>query len=419
MSSPSGGDHWGKKAIDSAERFGRNGRSATRRRMKTQDLPDPVARARDLGAAIAAVSDTVERTRRIPEPLLAQLHATRHFRMLLPRSAGGDQTAPGTYLLAVEELARHDASIAWNVFVANSSALIAAFLDLAVAQTIYGEPSAVIAWGPPNASRAIAVSGGYRVSGTWDFASGCRHANWMGAHCHVLEADGSLRLNRFGRPTIRTLLFPAKQATLLDTWNSIGLRGTASDSYRVVDAFVPEKFSSAREDPTLRRERGPLYAFTMQGLYAVGVAGVALGIARAMLEAFISLACRKSPRGLARLADNGVVQADVARAEARLGSARAYLLETLASIYVRADDVDPIDVGDRARVRLACSNAIHGAIEVADSIYSAAGVDAVFPGGPFERRFRDIHTLSQQIQARSAHFEAVGQILLGMPTELL
>jgi alkylation response protein AidB-like acyl-CoA dehydrogenase len=386
--------------------------------MDNQHHPDPVARARDLGAVIDAESDAIECTRRIPESLLARLHESRLFRMLLPRSAGGDQTDPATYLLAVEEIARYDASIAWNVFVANSSALIAAFLDLAVARTIFADLHTVLAWGPPNASRAIAVTDGYRVSGTWDFASGCRHANWMGAHCHVLEADGSLRLNRLGHPTVRTLLFPAEQATLLDTWNTIGLRGTGSDSYSVADVFVPEMFSTTREDPTLRRERGPLYAFTMQGLYAVGVASVALGTARAMLEKFIGLACRKAPRGLTRLADNGVVQAGVARAEATLDAARAYLLETLTSIYAHADDVDPIHVGDRARVRLACTNAIHGAIEVADFTYKAAGVDAIFPGGPFERRFRDIHTLSQQIQSRSAHFEAVGQVLLGMPPEM-
>jgi alkylation response protein AidB-like acyl-CoA dehydrogenase len=108
----------------------------------------------------------------------------------------------------------------------------------------------------------------------------------------------------------------------------------------------------------------------------------------------------------------------VARAEARLGAARAYLLDTLATIYARADDVDAIDVADRARVRLACTNAIHGAIEVADYTYKAAGVDGIFPGSPFERRFRDIHTLSQQIQSRTAHFEAVGQILLGMPPDV-
>src|SRR5712675_573875 len=386
--------------------------------MDIQTRPDPVARARELGAEITAATDEIERTRRIPEALLGRLHDSRLFRMLLPRSAGGDQTEPAAYVAAVEELARHDASIAWNAFVANSSALIAAFLEPAVNHAIFAEPSSIVAWGPPNASRARAVDGGYRLTGKWDFGSGCRQARWIGAHCHVLEADGALRRNRFGHPTVRTLLFPASEATLLDNWQTIGLRGTASDSYSVSDLFVSEAFSSTREDPTLRRERGPLYAITMQCLYASGVAAVSFGIARAMLSEFIALASRKAPRNLTRLADNAVVQADVARAEARLGSARAYLIDTLTTIYAHADEVAPIEVADRARVRLACTNAIQGAAEVADLAYKGAGVDAIFPGSPFERRFRDMHTLSQQIQARGAHFESVGQILLGVPPEV-
>ena len=386
--------------------------------MDTKTSPDPVARASELGTEIAAAADEIERTRRIPQALLEQMHDSRLFRMLLPRSAGGDETEPMVYMAVLEELARHDASIGWNTFTANSSALIAAYLEPAVNRTIFADPNTVVSWGPPNACRAIAVDGGYRLTGRWDFSSGCRQANWMGAHAHVVEADGSLRLNRFGRPTVRTLLFPAEQATLIDTWHTIGLRGTASDSYSVNDLFVSEAFSTTREDPTLRRERGPLYAFTMQGLYAAGVAGVAFGIARAMLSEFVTLASRKAPRGLSRLADSALVQADVARMEARLGSARAYLIETLTSIYAQADDEAPIDIADRARVRLACTNAIHAAIEVADFTYKAAGVDAIFPGSPFERRFRDMHTLSQQIQSRGAHFEAVGQVLLGVPPEV-
>jgi alkylation response protein AidB-like acyl-CoA dehydrogenase len=379
---------------------------------------DPLASARELGPALAAAAASIEQAQRVPEPLAAQLHSSRLLRMLLPRSVDGDQIEPARYFLAVEEIARHDASVAWIVFVANSAALIAAFLDEAVARTIFADPHGVVAWGPPNATRALAVEGGYRLSGTWDFASGCRHATWMGAHCHVTEADGSLRRNRHGKPTIRTLLFPAQQATLIDSWTVIGLRGTGSDSYSVADLFVPEAFSTTREDPTLRRERGPLYAFTMQGLYATGVAAVALGTARAMLDALLALAVRKSPRGLERLADSAVVQGEVARAEAKLGAARAYLSETLSAIYARADDVAPIDLPDRARVRLATANAIHAAVDVAYVCYRAAGVDAIFPSGPFERRFRDIHTLSQQIQSRAQHFEAVGQILLGRPPEV-
>src|ERR1700736_5594647 len=312
--------------------------------MNIQTRPDPVARARELGAEIAAAADEIERARRIPEALLGRLHDSRLFRMLLPRSAGGDETEPAGFVAAIEELARHDASIAWNAFVANSSALIAACLEPAVNHTIFADPRSIVAWGPPNASRATAVDDGYRLTGKWDFASGCRQARWIGAHCHVLEADGALRLNPFGKPTVRTLLFPASEATLLDTWRTIGLRGTASDSYSVDDVSVSEAFSTTREDPTLLRERGPLYAFTMQCLYATGVAAVAFGIARAMLSEFIALAARKAPRHLARLADNGVVEAGVARGEAAPGPARAFPLEALNPIYGHSDDVAPIEV---------------------------------------------------------------------------
>ena len=378
-------------------------------------LADPLAAARTLRPAIAAAADAIERTRRIPTALLDRLHAARSFRMLLPRSLGGDEVPPWVYAAAVAEYAQADASVGWNVFVGNSAALIAPFIGAAAAQAIFADPRAVISWGPPNASQARAVPGGYRVSGRWDFSSGCRQATWMGAHCQVVEPDGSLRLNHLGRPALRTLLFPADQAVLHDTWNTIGLRGTASDSYSVADVFVPEAFSGTREDPSLRRDPGLLYAFPMQGLYAVGVAGVALGVARAMLAGFVALAAGKTPRGLARLADSPTVQAELARNEARLGAAEAYLATTLRDIWDQVQGSAIIAIPDRARVRLAAAHAIQTASDVADFAYKAAGTDAIVPGSPFERRFRDIHTVTQQIQARAAHFEAVGQILLGHP----
>lgn len=380
--------------------------------------PDPVMRARDLGPAIAAAAADIERTQRIGEPLLTQLHDSRLFRLLLPRSFGGEETDPWTYLRAVEEVSRHDASVGWNVFVANSSALIAPFMEPAAARTIYDDPRALISWGPPNAARAKAVPGGYRISGEWEFSSGCRQATWMGAHAQVEEPDGSLRLNARGKPLTRTLLFPVAQANLIARWNVIGLRGTASDAYSVTDLFVPEAFSSTREEPETRLEPGRLYAFTTQGLYAVGHTGVMLGIARAMLDAFMALAMEKSPRNLGRLADNAVVQSNVARNEAKLGAARAYLVETLQDIWASADGIPSIDLAARVRVRLACTHAIQMASEVAEFAYKEAGTSAIFLDTVFERRFRDIHTATQQIQARSAHFEAVGRIMLGYVPEV-
>ncbi len=372
---------------------------------------DPVARARELGPEIAAAADEIERTQVIPEPLLTHIHDARLPRILLPRSVGGDQLDPWTYLHAMEEISRHDGSVGWNLFVANSAALIAPFMPLEAAKAIFSDPRAWVSWGPPNQHKARAVPGGYQVSGEWHFASGSRQATWMGAHCPVIEPDGALRLNRLGRPVIRSLLFRKEHAEPIQDWNTIGMRGTASEGYRVIDLFVPEEFTGTREDPALRRDPGPLYAFTMQGLYAVGVAAVAFGIARAMLDEFIALATEKTPRGLQRLADSPVVQADVARREASLGSARAWLVEILKDVWAGADDIAPISLDGRVRVRLGCAHGIASAVEVADYVYKAAGTSAIFRGTPFERRFRDMHTLSQQIQSRDSHFEAVGRVL--------
>ncbi len=379
---------------------------------------DPLARARDLAEAITAAADEAERLRRLPPALVERLHEARLFRMLYPRSLGGDEVEPGLYVLAVAEVARADGSAGWCVSIANSTGLFAPYLSLGAARRVFGDPRATCAWGPPNECHGIAVPGGYRISGRWDFASGCRHASWMGAHGPVVEPDGSLRKNRYGRPAILTWLFPAKEATLLDNWNPIGLRASASESYTVKDLFVPEELTGTREDPSLRREPGPLYAFPQQTLYSVGIASVALGIARGMLDALIELALKKTPRGAGRLADSAAIQAGIARSEARLGSACTWLVETVREIYGRAGTSAPIDLPDRARARLAGSHAITSASKVADWTYKAAGVDAIFPGSPFERRFRDIHTLTQQIQSRDAHYETVGQVLLGQPPEI-
>ena len=376
----------------------------------------PIARARALGPDLDAAAAEIERTKRIPEPLLTKLHEARMARMFLPRAYGGDEIDPGVYLRVLEIISGHDASVGWNLFVANSSALIAPFLEPETARAIYVDPRAWMSWGPPDAQRAKAVDGGYIVNGTWHFSSGCRQATWMGAHCMVEETDGSLRLNAAGQPSITSFLFPADQATLHDTWDTIGLRGTASDSYSVETLFVPEAFTGTREEPDSRRVPGPLYWFTQQSLYAVGVAGVALGVARAMLAAYQDLATTKKPRGQARLADQAAVRALVAQSEATLGSARAYLLDILAAQYAQAEEFGAMGVPDRARVRLATIHAINGSVGVADRIHKAAGVSAIFLGsGSFEQRFRDIHTLSQQIQSRDSHFETIGQVMLGDP----
>jgi alkylation response protein AidB-like acyl-CoA dehydrogenase len=260
--------------------------------------------------------------------------------------------------------------------------------------------------------------GGYRLTGTWSFASGSHHATWLGAHVAVFAEDGTPRLRPDGSPVFRTLLFPKPQAAMTDIWRVIGLRGTGSDSYTATELFVPEDHAVERSADAKLRETGLLYAFSSSNVYSAGFAGVALGIARAVLDAFVELARDKIPRGAKRtLRDNNVIQTQVAQSEARISAARAFLLGALEDIWREAGHTGRLSVDNNATIRLASTWAIHQARDAVDTLYHAAGATAIFEENPFERRFRDIHTVVQQYQGRQAHFEIVGQVLLGLGPE--
>jgi alkylation response protein AidB-like acyl-CoA dehydrogenase len=376
---------------------------------------DALDRARALAPQIAAAADEIERRRRLPEALVAALHEAGLFQMLLPRALDGAELDPLSFVQVTEALARVDASTAWVVCQTSGCSMTAAYLRPDVARRIFGgRPVGVLAWGPPTTSKAVVVDGGYRLSGTFNFASGSRHATWLGGQAPIVDPDGTPR-RRSGVVERRTLLFPVEQAGLQDVWDTIGLRGTGSDAFVVHDLFVPREHSFARDDPGERRYQAPLYCFPQGSLYASGFAGVALGIARSLLEDLVALATEKTPRGSSgTLRESAVTQAQVARAEATLGAARAYLFATLHEVWGAVGRTGVLELGQRVAIRLAASHAIGQAREVADVAYHAAGGTAVFTRNAFERRFRDIHTVAQQLQGRDDHFETVGRFLLGL-----
>jgi alkylation response protein AidB-like acyl-CoA dehydrogenase len=380
---------------------------------------EPLDRARQLLPLIAASADQAERERRLPGPLQDALLEAGLYRLLLPRALGGGEIDPVTFVRIMEEIGAVDASTAWCLCQASGCSMVAAYLSPEAAWEVFGsDPRAVLAWGPGPGARAVAVDGGYRVSGTWAFASGGRHATWFGGYCPIFEVDGTPRQRPGGSPDARTMLFPAACATMIDVWHVIGLRGTGSDSYSVTDLLVPREHSLVRDSPAERRHPGPLYCFTSGNLYASGFAGVALGLARTMLDALVGLARDKTPRGFSRsLRESTVVQADVARAEARLGAARAFLLGSLEEIWGAVRRTGQLELARRVRIRLAATHAIEQAVAVVDMAYHAAGATAIFESGAFERRFRDIHAVAQQMQGRATHFETVGQFLLGLPPD--
>ncbi|PYM55531.1 MAG: acyl-CoA dehydrogenase [Candidatus Rokuibacteriota bacterium] len=383
---------------------------------KANEEIDYVERACALAPEIEARADQIEQERRLPEPVLAALFEAGLFRLLLPRSLDGGEVDPVTFARVMEEIAKADASTAWCLCQAAGCSMSAAYLSHDVAMEIFGrDRRAVLAWGPGPGARAIAVDGGYRVTGTWSFASGGRHATWLGAHCPISEPDGSSRRTPNGKLVERTMLFPAASATFVDVWHVSGLKGTGSDAYTVDDLFVPHDHSISRDDPAERRQPGLIYCFPTGSFYASGFASVALGIARRMLDAFVSLAREKTPRGYKRpLANNAVIQSQVGQAEAQLSSARRFLMGSLADIWGAVGSSGTLTMDQRMLIRLASTYAIHQAKAVADVTHHAAGATSIFVDSAFDRGFRDIHAVTQQLQGRQAHFETVGQFMLGI-----
>jgi alkylation response protein AidB-like acyl-CoA dehydrogenase len=381
---------------------------------------DYVERARGLAPLLTAAADEIEERRELPDQVVEALIEGGFFRLLLPHSLGGAELHPLTYVQVLEEIAKAEPSTAWCLGQNSGCSMSAPYLDPAVAREVFGPPRGILAWGPdlPGAGRGVAVEGGIRVTGRWGFATGSRHATWLGAHVPIFEPDGTPRLNPNGRPFVRTVLFPKSSAEIIDNWQVIGLRGTGSDSYKLEDLFIPQQYTCSRDNEAERREPGLLYRFTSGMIYAMGFSNVSLGIARGALEAFIELARDKIPRGArGTLRENNVIQSEVAQCEAKLRSARAFIHTTLKDMWEEAEEKGDFGRDKHWQLRLAATWAIQQSRDVVATIYSAAGSTAVFNENPFERRLRDIHAGTQQGQGRPVHFETVGQILLGLPPE--
>lgn len=379
---------------------------------------DCVANARAMAPLIAAAAPRIEANRELPADLVDALHEARLYRMLVPRAYGGEELSPVDYVQVIEEIAKADASTAWCIGQTSVCSTISKAMRPEVAEEIFKKnPRGVLAWGPTGGGKAITDKGGFRVSGTWPFASGSRQATFLAAHCIVYEGNGEPRRGADGNPIQKTLVVPREKAKIDDVWHVIGLKGTGSDTYTFTDVFVPERYAIGFHalTPAEWYERGPLYQFTIYQLFGASFPAVALGIARSMLDAFCALAQKKTPTGQSvMLRDNPVVQSQVGVAQSSLAAARCFLFDALEEIWQAAQSAT-FTMDHRVRLRMACINASQQARQVAEATYLAAGATAVFQSNPFERRLRDMHAVSQQAQSQFAIYEAVGRHFLGLP----
>ncbi|HTN81978.1 MAG TPA: acyl-CoA dehydrogenase family protein [Acidimicrobiales bacterium] len=367
----------------------------------------PLERARAIGPQLRSSSDEAEALRRLPAAVVALLADNGFFKLGLPEQYGGGELDPVAFIEVIDELARNDAAAAWCSMIASTTAPMAAYLPASDAEEIYGGDPRTVTGGaiaPSGVGRS--VDGGFVVSGRWQWGSGTQHCQWICGGTIVDERD------------FRLVFFPAADVEILDTWFSSGLRGTGSTDFSVSELFAPAGRAVPIGQGRAPRIDRPLYRFPLFSLLSLAVASVCLGIARRAIEELVELAEVKTPAFASRrLAKSTMAQVDVARAEAALGSARAFLLDEVGATWADVLDGREISMERRARIRLAATNTGVRCAEAVDFAYNTGGGSSVYTSSPLQRCFRDIHTATQHLMVSPRGYEVFGRHLLGLPLD--
>jgi alkylation response protein AidB-like acyl-CoA dehydrogenase len=330
----------------------------------------------------------------------------------VPRSLGGAEADPMTLVRVIEEISRANGAAGWCVAIGGEYGVFGGYLPTEAAREIYGSDPHVFTSGALRPfGEAAVVDGGYRVTGRWPLGSGCQHSSWIVGGCRVTEG-GQPRLGVNGTPVTRLLFFRAGDCEILDTWHSIGLRGTGSHDYTVTDLFVPSSHALSFREPPV--EPGPLYALPTIALFATALAAVPLGVARHAIELLTELARTKiASRSRRPVGEDTTIQADLGRAEAVLRSSRAFLYEALDDAWQVASAGNALSDTKRAMLWLAASHAMSGAKQVAELMFGAGGSASPYVATGLERCVRDIYAAGQHVTLAPPNYQMAGQALLG------
>jgi indole-3-acetate monooxygenase len=372
--------------------------------MDTDVATMPVlSQAREIAELARGLADDIDSARRLPPELVEALRDSGLLRAGAPVEVGALELPAGTALRCAEEVARGDASAGWCVSIGITSTLLVAYLPPVSRDELFGNGRGLAAgvWAPQGKARR--VPGGVVVSGRWAFCSGITHADVLFAGC-VLE----------DRPAVVAL--PTEQLQILDTWHTLGLRGTGSHDTVAEEVFVPDnRVLSIFDGPVIDR---PLYRFPPFGFFAACITAAAMGNARAAIDNFVELASTKKGVAARRtLAERSTIQVAVATAESALEAARAGYYKAIDVAWQASQDGPAVPLEARTRLRLAATHGARVSADVVRSMYDLAGGSAIYDGAPLQRRLRDAFTATAHFQVNEASRELPGRILLGQTAE--
>jgi indole-3-acetate monooxygenase len=369
-------------------------------------MTDLLEAARTLSPSLIERTPELETVRRLPADLAQSLAEQGFFRMVLPTDYSGLELPPARMIEVLEALGAANASVAWCVMIGATTALNGAYLPDHHARTIWADPKMITGGVFAPKGKAAREGDHYRVTGRWAWGSGSANCGWL--------VGGALVTGESGPPEARMMWFPRHQVELIDTWHTMGMRGTGSGDMAVADVLVPMDRSVSLTNDKARIER-PLYAFPAFGMLAMAIAGVALGNARGAIDDLVEIAGGKVPTGSRRpLAERASTQVDVARAEGQLRAARTYLLDSAETAFANASVVGELSLADRANLRIAATHAVRTCAEVTRAMHELGGGTSVYDICPLSRRFRDAHVATQHIMVAPGSLELAGRALLGI-----
>ena len=387
------------------------------------DAQPVVREAAALQPMIRACHDELEREQRLPPALVERLKAAGCYRMVIPRALGGLQVDPLTYLRVVELLAEAAGSVGWNLANNSIGQLVTLGLPDAGVHEIYppGHQTIMAGTAVQGGGQAVAVDGGYRVTGHWTFGSGCRESTWMLGSFQILDG-GEPRRRPDGGSLYWRGVFPRAEAEVVEgSWDVAGLRGTGSFDWTVKDVFLPERRTCPHVGVPLDNQwdRWPGITYALPSPCWVGPhhSAVITGIARAGIDALIALAVEKTPRGRTfRLCDNPQVQDDIGRADAILNAGRAYRTAMITELWNTVAGGRETTLEQRARCRLASTNAADSARKAMDLVYRHGGSTSFKRANRLAECWRDLHVVGQTVTVGPEWYPIAGRALLGMET---
>jgi indole-3-acetate monooxygenase len=385
------------------------------------DAQPVVQAAAALQPALRRYHEQIEREQRLPPALVDELRAAGFYRMVIPRTLGGLQVDPLTYLRVVELLAEGAGSVGWNLANNSIGQLVTLGLPDEGVEELYGQggDTGIAGTAVQGGGEAVPVAGGYRVSGRWSFGSGCQESRWMLGSFQIVE-DGQPRRSPEGKPLFWRGVFARSEAAIVPgSWDVAGLRGTGSFDWTVDNVFLPQRRTMVHAgvplDNQWERWPGVTYALPTQCWVGPHHSAVITGIARAGIDALIELAREKTPRGrTGMLCENPQVQDAVGRADAILNAGRAYRSAMISELWATVAAGKQTSREQRARCRLAAVYAADNARDALDLVYRHGGSTSFRRESRLAECWRDLHVVGQTVTIAPEWYPIGGRVYLGM-----